>query len=97
MYNCTMHQGVIVLCNTDINITNIQGGKIGSVHSATHNRKLFKMLDSCRSGHIHVHVCILALAYYIAVSPSFTRVRARSIGPRGRRVGGESQGIKCSL
>ena len=32
-----------MLCNTAINIANIEGGKIAPTH--THNRKLFKMLD----------------------------------------------------
>ena len=35
-YNCTVSELRIALCNTAINIVNIEGGKIACVH--THNR-----------------------------------------------------------
>ena len=46
-------QWATVLCNSAINIANIEGGKIVHVH--THNRKLFKKVVKnktfCKSAH----------------------------------------------
>ena len=41
-YNCTVSELRIALCNTAINIVNIEGGKIACVH--THNRQIRSQL-----------------------------------------------------
>ena len=38
-------QWATALCNAAINIANIEGNKIVCVHTCTHNKNLFKMLD----------------------------------------------------
>ena len=51
IYHCTVSE-LQHFVSTTINIANIEGGKIPCAY--TQNRKLFKMLDFHRSGHMYV-------------------------------------------